>query len=323
MLLCQHNCNKPRFTDVNNTKGSHLKTIIRPDPTLSTHLNTDMHTPDTRPGRRRTGGMIGNATAWLAVALMLVLASCGTPKNITYLQGFDNGDSQAVRVPERLTMQPDDRLAIVISSSEPALAEVFNKAIATYRIGTGTTGTTTESKVASFTVDPDGNINFPMIGKIHVAGLTRYQVAEKIEKEITDRQLLKDPVATVEFQNATFAVLGDVHSPGTKAIARDNLTLLQAIALAGDLSITGDRTNILVVREENGQDMAYRVDLTDTKALMESPVFYIQQNDVIYVEPNNMRKRQSTEIGNVFYSPNLWISLASVISSLALIIWGK
>lgn len=255
------------------------------------------------------------------VAAMFGAVSCGTPKDITYMQGFENGDVQKVMAPVRITVQPDDKLAIVVSSQEPALAEVFNMAIAQYRIGSGQQGTTTESKVASFTVDPEGNIIYPMIGRIHVAGLNRHEIAKKIEEEIQNHKLLKDPLVTVEYLNAKIAILGDVKEPGEFEITKDNLTLLQAIAKAGDLNISGDRTNILVVREENGVDKAYRVDLTDTKSLMESPVFYLRQNDVVYVEPNNMRKRQATETGNVLYNPSMWVSVVSVLTSIAVIIF--
>lgn len=237
------------------------------------------------------------------------------------MQGFENGQSQAVSAPVRITVQPDDKLAIVVSSKEPELAEVFNKAIANYRIGSGVEGATTESKVAPFIVSPDGEINYPLIGKIHVAGLNRHEVSAKISNEIKAHKLLKDPIVTVEYLNANIAVLGDVAKPGEYSIDRDDLNILQAIAKAGDLNITGDRTNVLVVRENNGRDDAYRIDLTDARSLMQSPVYYLRQNDVIYVEPNNVRKRGSTEYGNVVYNPSVWISAMSVLTSIAVIIF--
>lgn len=257
----------------------------------------------------------------LGVLLCLSLASCKVPKDITYMQGFDNGQTETVSPPVRITVQPDDKLAIVVTSKDPELAVAFNLAIAQYRIGMGTNGSMMESKAAAYTIDPEGNIDFPLIGKLHVAGLNRYGVAELIKREIMSRELVKDPVVTVEYLNAKISVLGDVRNPGEYPIERDNMTLLQAISKAGDLNITGNRKNVLVVREDEGKDIAYRVDLTDTRSLMESPAYYLRQNDVVYIEPNNTRKRQATETSNVFYNPSTWVSVASVLTSIAVIIF--
>ncbi len=257
----------------------------------------------------------------LGALLCLSLASCKVPKDITYMQGFENGQTEAVAPPVRITVQPDDKLAIVVTSKDPELAVAFNLAIAQYRIGSGTNGSMTESKAAAYTIDPNGDIDFPLIGKLHVAGMNRYGVAELIKREIISRELVKDPVVTVEYLNAKISVLGDVKNPGEYPIERDNMTLLQALSKAGDLNITGERKNVLVVREDEGKDIAYRVDLTDTKSLMDSPAYYLRQNDVVYVEPNNRRKRQATETANVFYNPSIWVSVASVLTSIAVIIF--
>lgn len=257
----------------------------------------------------------------LILGIAVSLTSCKVPKDITYMQGFGNNQTEQVAPPVRITVQPDDKLAIIVTSKDPELAVAFNLAIAQYRIGTGSTGSTMESKAASYTIDPNGDIDFPLIGKLHVAGLNRYGVAELIKREILARGLVRDPVVTVEYLNAKISVLGDVRTPGEYPIERDNMTLLQAISKAGDLNITGNRKNVLVVREESGKDVAYRVDLTDTKSLMGSPAYYLRQNDVVYVEPNNTRKRQATETSNVFYNPSVWVSVASVLASIAVIIF--
>lgn len=257
----------------------------------------------------------------LFIVLCSVLASCKVPKDITYMQGFENGQTETVVPPVRITVQPDDKLAIIVTSKDPELAVAFNLAIAQYRIGTGTNGSTAESKAAAYTVDPNGNIDFPLLGTLHVEGLNRHGVAELIKREIISRELVKDPVVTVEYLNAKISVLGDVRNPGDYLIERDNMTILQALSAAGDLNITGLRDNVLVVREENGKDVAYRVNLTDTKSLMQSPAYYLRQNDIVYVEPNNTRKRQATETANVFYNPSVWVSVASVLASIAVIIF--
>lgn len=249
------------------------------------------------------------------------MASCKVPKDITYMQGFENGETAQVVPPVRITIQPDDRLVIMVGSSDPELSAAFNLQISQYRYGTGTRMATTDGRSATYTVSPDGNIDFPLLGSIPVQGLNRNQAAEKIKREIISRELMKDPVVTVEFLNARIAVLGDVRNPGEYEIDRDNMTILQAISKAGDLNITGKRQNVLVVREETGKDIAYRVDLTNTDSLMQSPAYYLRQNDVVYVEPNNTKKRQATETSNVFYNPSIWVSVASVLTSIAVIIF--
>lgn len=238
----------------------------------------------------------------IAVLATMAVTSCKAPENITYMQGYDTGHLQNVTEQRRITVRPDDRLSIVVSSKDPELAEVFNLAIAQHRVGYDK-AVNTNPQTAAFTVGPDGDITYPVLGKLHVAGLSRQQVASLISDELISKNLLKDPVVTVEFMNASVSVLGDVARPGEYPIDRDNLNILQAISKAGDLNITGLRENVLVVREADGHDIAYRIDLTDTESLMKSPAFYLQQNDVVYVEPNDTRKRQANTSGNTVFTP--------------------
>lgn len=252
--------------------------------------------------------------------VLTFLASCTATRDITYMQGFNNDAVQAVREPRRLTIEPDDKISIIVSAKNPELAQVFNLAIAQVRLGASQTSSTTGANgVSAYTVDPNGDIHFPILGDIHVAGMTRQQVARDIEMMLVSRDQLKDPIVTVEFLNASVNVLGDVKSPGQYPIDKDNMTILQAISKAGDLNITGMRTNVLVVREENGEDRAYRLDLTDTQSLMQSPAYYMQQNDVVYIEPNETKKRQATANGNSFLTPGFWMSLISFVTTMVLI----
>lgn len=252
----------------------------------------------------------------LAGAALALVSSCSTPKNIAYVQGFDNDEIQAVRAQRRLTVQPDDKLSIVVNSKDPALAEVFNLAIAQHRVGqsnvSSTEASTGNNGSSAFSVSDDGTINYPLIGRLKIEGLTRAQVAKLIEGKLVEANLLKDPLVTVEFLNAGVAVLGDVRNPGEYVIDRDNMTILQALAKAGDLNITGMRENVLVMREENGQERAYRLNLTDTENLLQSPAYYLQQNDVIYVEPNATAKRLANANGNSALTPTFWVSILSM-----------
>lgn len=250
----------------------------------------------------------------------LFATSCTTPKDITYMQGFENGDTQAVRVDSRLTVQPDDRLSICVSSKDAELANIFHLMVSQRQIGQAG-ASSSNTMTSSYVVGPNGEINFPQLGRIKVEGLTRQQMATMIEGEIIGRGLLKDAIVTVEFMNATIAVLGDVATPGEYPIDRDNLNILQALSKAGDLTITGDRKNVLVVREEGGKEMAYRLDLTNTAELMQSPAYYLRQNDIIYVEPNNYKKRTATNNANTVLTPSFWLSVASFITTISVLLF--
>lgn len=261
----------------------------------------------------------------LVLLISAVLCSCSTPKDITYMQNFENGQTRYVAAPNRLTVRPGDKLSIVVTCADPELAEVFNLAVANYRIGSATAmkagSYSSESKVGSFTVDPNGSIEYPLIGSIYVSGLTREQIAREIKEKIIASKYIVDPTVTVDFLNASVSVLGDVKNPGSYIIDRDDMTIIQAISLAGDLNITGRRDNVLVVRREGDTNKAYRVDLTNAEELMQSPVFYVQQNDAIYIDPNDTKKRQATAWGNTVLTPGFWISIVSVMCTIAVVIF--
>ena len=142
-------------------------------------------------------------------------------------------------------------------------------------------------------VDNEGDINFPVIGKVHAAGLSRWQLQEKIKSELKSRNMLKDAVVTVEFMNFKVSILGEVNSPGTYKIKGDKVTILEAIAMAKDLTIYGLRDEVYVIREQNNQRHTYKLDLR-SKDIFESPAYYLKQNDIVYVQPNKVKAGQST-----------------------------
>lgn len=268
----------------------------------------------------------------LAIASVAAIATgCATPKKIAYFQDLE---TQTIEIPVQarvITLQPEDKLTIVVKSKDPALAELFNLGISTSRIGQNQSvnGEGVEIRnyngsnenMSNYTVDPQGNIDFPVLGKIHVAGMNRSELAGFIKGELTGRNLVKDPVVTVEFVNTGINVMGEVKNPGRYDINRDRLTVLDAIALAGDLDIQGQRENVLVMREENGQIKSYRIDLTNGQKMLQSPGFYLKQNDIVYVEPNGVKKRQTTVNGNTALSASFWVSVASLLTSVAVLIF--
>jgi polysaccharide export outer membrane protein len=151
--------------------------------------------------------------------------------------------------------------------------------------------------------------------------MTRNQIAKYIKEQLVSRNLVKDPVVTVEFMNLCVSVLGEVNHPGQFYIDRDKCTLLDALSMAGDLTIYGKRENVVVLRRHGNEQQAYQANLCSTKDLVHSPVFYLQQNDVVYVEPNTTKARQSTVNGNNVRSTSFWISLASLLTTVAVLIF--
>lgn len=173
----------------------------------------------------------------------------------------------------------------------------------------------TSQGISGYTLDVNGDVDFPILGKVHVQGMTRDEVATHVKNLLVENNLAKDVVVSVEFMNLSVSVLGEVTKPGRYAIEKDKLTLLEALAMAGDLTIYGKRDNVKVLRIENGVHKSYKVNLCRAQDVMSSPVYYIQQDDQIYVEPNDVCARQSTVNGNNVRSTSFWISLASLAAS--------
>lgn len=251
----------------------------------------------------------------LSLALMVLAAvSCSTPKEISYFQDLQAGVTElAITDPVEIKVSPKDKLSILVNSQDQKLNELFNLQ--------NTSGNTSSNRIElGYTVDTQGFINFPVLGKVKVGGMTREQIAEYLTGQLKEKELIKDPVVTVEFINLGVSVLGEVNNPGRIKIERDNMTILDAISEAGDLTIYGKREKVLVLRQENGRQRVYGVNLCSAEHIYSSPVYYLQQNDVVYVEPNDTKSRQSTVNGNTVRSTSFWISLASLITSIAVLI---
>lgn len=262
--------------------------------------------------------------AALAFTATLGLQSCKAPQNITYFQDVANGAVNEVNTGNVIRVRPDDRLSIVVMSKDPALAAIFNLPIIAQRVGQpGITvqnaGNRSSNEVGSYVVNSKGDIDFPVLGTIHIGGMTRNEVADYIADQLRSRNLLKDPTVIVDFLNHSVRVMGDVNHPGKITFDKDKFTILDAISEAGDLAITGERENVLVMREVEGKQVAYRVNLTNAAEMMASPAYYLQQDDVIYVTPNDVRKRNSTATGNQWLTPSLYISIGTLLTSIAVL----
>ena len=260
----------------------------------------------------------------LMLGLVLALglfSSCNTSDKIVYFQDVSVNRPEVIEAARDITLQPKDQISILVSSKDPQLAALFNLTRAQYRAGnTSLTGGYGNGEVSGYTLDENGDIDFPIIGTLHVSGMTKSQVAALIKQRLIDESLVNDPVVTVEFMNLYFSVLGEVKSPGKYSISKDQVTLLEAISMAGDLTIYGKRDAIFVIREENGERVTHWVDIR-SKDFFKSPVYYLKQNDVIYVQPNDVRAGQSTINENSVKSVGLWISIGSFLTSLGVLLF--
>ena len=244
------------------------------------------------------------------VAVLAMLSSCSVPKDIAYFQDFNPGKSIVVQNPVEIKFKADDEIRILVSSDKKELAEQFSL----------TAGSSGGGDGSRYTIDSEGCSRFPMLGKIHVAGLNRQELQEAIRDQIMEKGLIRDPIVTVDYSNLYVIILGSAGT-GRVQIDRDKFTILDAIGSQGDLNINGLRTNVKVIRENYGKKTVYEVNLCSAEDLYASPVYYLQQNDVIYVEMNKKEKRNATVMGNSTVQPSFWISMATFIVSA--IAWFK
>ncbi|MDE5848651.1 MAG: polysaccharide biosynthesis/export family protein [Muribaculaceae bacterium] len=266
-----------------------------------------------------------------ALVAAVISSSCSTPKNIAYFQGMENADIFEIANTQNMAIKvrPHDKLSIIVSCKDPALAKMFNLEVFTnshvntsspnganfrdYNVGYN-------DGIAAYTVSADGTIDFPVLGILKVEGMTRSELAGFVKGEIMGRGYIKDPVVTVEFLNTGISMLGDINRPGRYDLNTDVLTVVEAISLAGDIGIQGRRDNIKVLRKNGDKVETYIIDMTDPKKLYSSPAYYMQQGDIVYVEPNDIRKRQTIANGNSVTNISFWISIASLLTSAALLV---
>ena len=260
----------------------------------------------------------------LAWIIALTLSSCTSIQQIAYFQDESVGTEQKMDKSTLIKIKPLDQLSIIVSSKDPQLAALFNLPRVQQMAGQSTeSGTGSQrGELMGYTVDSNGNIDFPVLGELSIEGLTREEIARTIKNQLIDKNLVKDPVVTVEFLNLHFSVLGEVAKPGQFSISKDNVTLIEALSMAGDLTIYGQRDKVFLTRQGNNDTRTtYQLDLCSAD-VYHSPAFYVQQNDVIYVQPNDTRANQSTVNGNNIRSISLWMSVASLLTTLGVILFN-
>jgi len=237
----------------------------------------------------------------LFLLTILLFSSCASKKDLIYFQP-DSVELNSYFELNAPKLQPGDLLSITIAARDTRATEVFNQMNSAQMRAAGND----QSLRPTYAIDVDGNIDFPTLGKIKLSGLTRTGAINVLRKELS--KYVIDPSISLNVTNFRITVLGEVKVPGTFSVDNDRITLLEALGRAGDLTINGVRKNVLVIREQNGKKQEYRVDLTKRDAL-NSPAYYLAQNDVIYVEPNGARIQSSKYTQNT----SIFVSVASVI----------
>lgn len=239
--------------------------------------------------------------------MVFFLGACVSKKDIVYFQE-GKVDQSKVNNSYRTIFKPDDLLQITVSSQDLEAVKPFNLPVVTYSVATDrAVGNPIQQ---SYLVDYKGEIDFPVIGKLEVGGLTREETI-KIIKDKLSPDYVKNPTINIRINNYKVSILGDVRKPGSYTVPNERISILDAIALAGDLNISGERANIEVHREEKGKKNIYKVNLL-SKEVFTSPVYYLQQNDVIYVKANWAKSQSASYNQNT----GLFISIASVLISL-------
>lgn len=255
----------------------------------------------------------------LAVIVVMALSSCSTPKNVVYFQDTTAGTIDKIAGQEQIKLRPGDMLNIVVSSKDTELALLYNKTQVSSTLTGGSGGS--GNNLMGYTVNPEGYIDFPQLGEVMVQGLTRIQLEKLLQDKLRSMNLLKDAMVTVEFNNLIVTVLGEVGNPGVYHITRDDPTILDVIAQAGDLTIDGLRENVKVYRKQGNEEKTYLVDLTSAQNVFSSPVYYMQQGDIIYVEPNSKQINNSTNNGNTIRTYAFWMSLTSFLLSIGVLVF--
>ena len=252
--------------------------------------------------------------ALFALTIVAMLSGCSSRKKIVYIQGaeetgtFQNPNSYA------LTIQPDDKLTIIVNCKEPELAAPFNMQL-TQRAFTSQNQLSFSSYGGNpqvFWVDLEGNIQYPTIGKLKVQGMNRYELQNYLQDYLVSKGYIQDPIVTVDFYNAKYSVLGEVTYPGQFTMSSDRVTIFDAIAQARDMTIYGERDKVRVMREENGKQIVVTLDLKDP-SIIESPYYFVHHNDVIYVEPNRS-KASNREVSSLY---TFGISIVSILVTVA------
>jgi len=256
-------------------------------------------------------------TILASLCTLMLLASCSTPKNFNYLQDLSDGQEVTTHIDGSIRLQPGDQATIIVKSKDPLMSSLFNKGISS---GIKAGQVDGNIYLATYIVSPEGTIDIPVLGQVAVGGMNRYEAEQALQSKLREEQL-KDANVTLELSNLTYTVMGEVALPGVYPIKKDATTIFEALGQAGDMGVFGQRDSVLVVRDNGKTKKTYRLSMNSGKDLLTSEAYYVRQNDVIYVKANNVKARQSTANGNETRSISFWLSIVSVLTSVAILIF--
>ena len=247
------------------------------------------------------------------MAIVIMMGSCGSSKQIAYFQNIDTLSLAASKGLYDAKIMPKDELTITVLTTNPEVSAPFNLTVNS-KVGSSGQMNSGGGSLQGYLVDNDGDINFPVVGKLHVAGMTKTECEDMIKEKITPYLAkTENPIVTVRTSSYRVTVIGEVGSPKVVPVTTGQMSIIEALAQAGDLSIYGKRDNVLLIREDaTGEKHSYRLNLNDAN-LFNSPYYYLQQNDIVYVEPNKVKAKNST-IGS---STTLWFSFVGIVTSVA------
>jgi len=241
----------------------------------------------------------------------LLLTSCSNTKNVTYFSNVKDTIFYSSTAAKQTPLEPNDIISVAITSANAEASAPFN--MQTNNISRSTTVTGSSNEPGGYLINSDGTIDLPILGSVKAAGLTKNQLKDSITNLILTKKLLVNPIVDIRYLNYEVTVLGEVAKPTVITVPNEKISLLKAIGLAGDLTIYGKRTNVLLIRENNGEKITRHIDLTSDD-FFNSPYYYLQPNDVIYVEPNKQKAETAVR------DPNLLPIVLSIISLIALFV---
>lgn len=250
-------------------------------------------------------GLYNKAIGCILILTLFIGSSCGNPKSVQYFSGLRDGNIQSNTPFPESVIQKSDILSITVSSLNPEAAAVFNSPNSG-----GTTAVGGAGSPVGYLVNTEGNIQFPLIGNITAEGLTKNQLKNNISKTLVDKKLLLDPIVSIRFVNFRVTVLGEVNNPTVVAVPNEKISLLEAIGLAGDMTIYAKRTNVMIIRENNDVKIIKRLNLNSDE-LFTSPYYYLQSNDIVYVEPN--KAKVASVSGGMQWAPIVMSGLSLIL----------
>ncbi|MBR5393872.1 MAG: polysaccharide biosynthesis/export family protein [Bacteroidaceae bacterium] len=256
--------------------------------------------------------------AFLA-ALLLQMTGCGSVKNVAYLQNSDSVSFDKSEYLYDARIMPKDVLTITVSTVNPEASAPYNLIVRSTLTSTSSTVSTSGGSLQPYLVANDGTIEFPVLGTLQVGGLSKAECEKMIhDKLVPFMNAAENPVVTVRMANYKISVLGEVNKPGMFTVGNEKINILEALAQAGDLTIYGVRDKVKLIREnEKGRKDVYTLNLNDAE-IINSPYYYLQQNDIVYVEPNKVKARNSS-IGQ---STTLWLTSTSILISLSSLLYN-